>query len=232
MSHTPAIPHVPPRSLRIPRASKLVYNKAGPLSPAPFIEVQLPRGLNEVPTAQVMDVLSGTGSKGVAEGAGAVSGAGAARGGPEAASAMASEAEEVGASAATGGAVDGAAQQRQDQQNHEQRLRKGLSIAAAAAMAKAGPEHGDACRAEGLLLCAGDRVQGVQGGGMDELTALMLKNMKRGADDPQCLPPVLRQLVAKERAEEAERAKGDGSGARSSGGERALPHRDGAWDRE
>jgi hypothetical protein len=56
-----------------------------------------------------------------------------------------------------------------------------------------GPDEVDACRREGVLLCAGDRVVGIQGGGMDELTALMLKSVKRGVEDPLVLPPVWRE---------------------------------------
>lgn len=61
----------------------------------------------------------------------------------------------------------------------------------------------DACRREGVLLCAGDLVVGVQGGGMDELTALMLKSVKRGVDDPTCMPPVMRQLSQWQREQKA-----------------------------
>ena len=62
---------------------------------------------------------------------------------------------------------------------------------AAVAEAVAGPDQVDACKAEGVLICANDHIEGRQGGGMDELTALMLRSVKRGAD-PHVLPPHLR----------------------------------------
>ena len=46
---------------------------------------------------------------------------------------------------------------------------------------------------EGLLVCSGDRIVGVVGGGMDEFSALMLRNMIRGSERHH-LPPGLRGL--------------------------------------
>ena len=42
-------------------------------------------------------------------------------------------------------------------------------------------------------MCSGDRIVGVVGGGMDEFSALMLRNMIRGAEQHH-LPPGLRGL--------------------------------------
>ena len=47
---------------------------------------------------------------------------------------------------------------------------------------------------EGLLVCSGDRVVGVVGGGMDEFSALLLRNMMKGAEQHQ-LPPGLRNMT-------------------------------------
>mmetsp|Transcript_45038 Transcript_45038/g.134420 ORF Transcript_45038/g.134420 Transcript_45038/m.134420 type:complete len:452 (-) Transcript_45038:263-1618(-) len=114
------------KTTRIPRTSRLVYNKAGPLSPTPCIDVQVP----------------------------------ATDGDP--------------ASAAT--------------------------PVTAANAANANPDDVDACRREGVLLCAGDRVTGHQGGGMDELTGLVIKSMRRGVDDSSVLPPIMRQMSTEQTA--------------------------------
>eukprot|EP00955_Chlamydomonas_euryale_P116741 366436-Chlamydomonas_euryale.AAC.26 len=40
----------------------------------------------------------------------------------------------------------------------------------------------------------------VQGGGMDELTGLVIKSMRRGVDDSSVLPPIMRQMSTEQTA--------------------------------
>ena len=133
------------RSSRIPKASEMVFNRAGPLSPSPFIDVVLPE-LSSSSSSLSVDLVVDVN-------------------------------------------VDGRSQSMTP--SFPLILPFEGERFAAVAEAVAGPEQVEACRAEGVLICALDEIKGKQGGGMDELTALMLRQVKRGAD-PRVLPPHLR----------------------------------------
>ncbi|KXZ55933.1 hypothetical protein GPECTOR_2g1484 [Gonium pectorale] len=54
----------------------------------------------------------------------------------------------------------------------------------AARVRLAGPKDVEACRLQGVLVCQGDSVEGIQGGSMDELMAHTLRGLRQG-EGPQ-----------------------------------------------
>ncbi len=138
----------------------MVFNKAGALSPVPCIDVRLPKPSAAEEESKQLVHAEQTATSAAARAADGETG------GPEAQVAGGGEAVVGSAAAAISAAVS----------------------------ASAGPDDVDACRAEvgnralcterqlklipvcqGALVCRGDTLVGVQGGGMDELTGLMLK---------------------------------------------------------
>ena len=133
----PSPPPPPPpthRSTRIPKGSALVFNKAGALTPTPCIDVRLPKGNGE----------DKNGGREVGGGGGATKPATKREGGHAS--------KEAAPTGNAGGEGGGAGSEREAVH----------PAVAAAVAAVAGPEDMDACRLEGVLVCRGDRLVGVQ----------------------------------------------------------------------
>ncbi|GFR45286.1 hypothetical protein Agub_g6394, partial [Astrephomene gubernaculifera] len=90
----------------------------------------------------------------------------------------------AGAATATGSSSsEGAAAGSHDAAKHQISGKVAARRAKRAAHIRlAGPKDVAACRLQGVLVCHGDRMEGQQGGSMDELMAHMLKSLRKGED--------------------------------------------------